>query len=162
MGNTYFFTLPIAPLFLGFVEAGAFAAVLGAGLVEALGEVLAAVFPEDPYEAPVDGFSGDLTAALAIAFAVTFAGALWGSFDGVPDARGTAFPFLSSTIVLPRTSTRVAFTWCATAFGSTSVFCSHFTLIIMRFLSCSTISSIMVSEQPCLPIQTVGLRSCIG
>jgi hypothetical protein len=48
LGNTYFFALPIAPLFLGFVEAGAFAAALGAGLVEGLGAVLAAGFPEDP------------------------------------------------------------------------------------------------------------------
>lgn len=44
----HFFALPIAPLFLSFVEAGAFAAALGAGLVEVLGAVLAAGLPEDP------------------------------------------------------------------------------------------------------------------
>jgi hypothetical protein len=47
-GILYFFALPIAPLFLGFVEAGAFATVLGAGLVEDLDVVLAAGFPEEP------------------------------------------------------------------------------------------------------------------
>jgi hypothetical protein len=43
----HFFALPIAPLFLGFLEAGAFAAALGAGLVEGLGADMAAGFPED-------------------------------------------------------------------------------------------------------------------
>jgi len=97
-----------------------------------------------------------VTEARAVALAVAFAGDFAG-FDGVPGAR-----LLSArTIVLPRTSTSFAFACAAIASGSTSVFWSHLTLIILRFLSWDAISSIIVSVLPCLPIQTVGFRSCI-
>jgi hypothetical protein len=188
--NTYFFARLMVPLFRCRDE-GAFEAPdadlpgdldndPATGFPEDRGADLVIGLPEDP-EASLDGdfagdrgddpagfpdvrgadraagFPGDVIADLVRVFAVTFAGA----FGAVPGLSGD-FPFFLRTIVLPRTSTRMAFALRATACGSTSVFCSHLTLIIGRFLSWATISSIMVPEHPCLPIQTVGLRSCIG